>query len=198
LEYSGATVFSPDSVVVEFGPEAELRTARVWLDDSSPRYSVGDQVTVVIDPDHPERVSLLGESNLPPLATWPVDVSLIGGIFAACFGIAAVLRAYRQEYLLSSTRWTRIPVRSVAIRPGIVTGPLVTVDTPEPPDVMTIAACLRRRVNRSGLLDAETVDYAKDIDDYIVLRVPDSNLVLSAQLAPGGRLRRWWQDVFSR
>jgi hypothetical protein len=199
LDFSWGSRAIPGSITVEFDHGGEHRTARIWLNDNSPRYAVGSWVDIVVDSHDPERVSVVGETNRSPLEVWLLVIGLIGGSIVAGSAIGALARLNRQRQLLTANAWTNAPARAVLLKTRGWSQPcLLEVQALRGPAILGVAERTRTRLKRSQLLGAATIDYVGTVDKYIVLRSSGSTVLLSARKAYTRRSQRNWEDAFAR
>jgi uncharacterized protein DUF3592 len=63
----------------------------VFLDDSSPRYRVGQSVVVTVDPSQPQDVTVAGSDNESPSFVWMAVGLLVAGLILLILGLAFLL-----------------------------------------------------------------------------------------------------------
>jgi len=81
---------------VRFIRDGKPATATINLNDSSDVYHVGDRVTVVYDPAHPDRARTIREDGQNQGSVFAMVVLLVAGIFLLIGGISNLVRARRQ------------------------------------------------------------------------------------------------------
>jgi hypothetical protein len=188
-----------DSVEVEFdwrGPRQE----RIYVGEAS-SYTIGDQVTVVIDRDDPELFSLEAEDNYPPWSVALTTVMTTGAVILLSGGVGTVLRAARQRRVLARFGWRRSAITSHEIpgRQGVVR-PVLLVETDEHPRgiVLALVAMNQRRLGKLGLRGATAADVAGPLPGYVVLRVPGHNGLVSARPPWRERDERSWRETLEQ
>jgi Protein of unknown function (DUF3592) len=71
--------------------KGRYRDERVFLDDDSPSYRVGQAVTVTVDPLHPWDVTVGGSDNQSPASVWTLIGLMIVGLLLVIFGGAFLI-----------------------------------------------------------------------------------------------------------
>jgi hypothetical protein len=88
---------APDRVVISFERGGHVDTARLDADHLQP----GDAVTVLVDPDDSEQISLTGHRQQSPLVYGLTLFLLVTGVFVllpvACVMVALVVRRRRHD-----------------------------------------------------------------------------------------------------
>lgn len=92
-------------MVVSFHADGQARQAIVHLDSRSPDYQVGQAVTVVYDPDDPDRVRTPADTNQSPLTVIPMSLALPSGVVLTVMGSVARVRAARIRRVLACHPW---------------------------------------------------------------------------------------------
>lgn len=96
------------AVDVQYGYAGQSFTTHIYRNDNSPRYRVGDAVTVTLDPSDPQIATVGGSDNMGPGMVWLLIVLLLGGGCVLVVGIA----------MLIATELSRRKARSAAIQAG--------------------------------------------------------------------------------
>nr|WP_276328991.1 DUF3592 domain-containing protein [Crossiella equi] len=81
-----------DAVEVRFTVDGIPRVRSLNLDDTSPRYSAGDPITVLQDPADPERIAAPGVSNDPGWATLLMVLAVVLVVMLIPVGLAELFR----------------------------------------------------------------------------------------------------------
>ena len=185
------------SIVVEFTWQDRSRRETVHLGADSRRYQVGERLTVLVDPDDPQHVSVPGETNQSSWTVTPMIVALIGSAGMFTTGGWALARARRQRRLLRRAAWRRVPCRYVEIGCGYSVRGLVRLgEADDLAPILTLASMLRWRLAKSGLRGATAVEVAGDPTGYVVLRAPDRGPLLSARPPmTQGAAKRWRRSL---
>lgn len=95
-----------DTVTVEYTVDEERRTATVYLNDSSPSYSIGDEVQILYLAADPSRSTIDGEENDPPEVVWPMIVALAAGAVALGAGALSARRVRALRRWAAGSQWT--------------------------------------------------------------------------------------------
>jgi hypothetical protein len=146
------------------------------------RYVVGEVVTLIVDPNDPDRVTLPGEDNFSPLFVGTTAVALMGGAAAACVAVVLALGARRQRLILSSAFFS-IP------NAGLIAGgrfqrrvPRLVIETrPEEWREVRIGSTSRRMLFPS-LTSGHKLEVAEGPGRAVVLRGATSDHLCSGNL----------------
>ncbi len=103
--FGGNGLLGGDTVIVRFRSNGQDRNEAIQLNDSSPRYGVGQSVEVLIDPSNPASLTLRGESNDPRTDVWLFSFGFVFGTLALGFVPAGFLAAGRQRRLFLEENW---------------------------------------------------------------------------------------------
>jgi len=82
------------AVVVHYVYAGQAFDVRVYRDDNSPVYHVGEAVTVTLDPSDPRVATVGGSDNEAPAVVWLLIVLLLGGGLAVILGLAMLLSTW--------------------------------------------------------------------------------------------------------
>ncbi|MFL6140698.1 MAG: DUF3592 domain-containing protein [Labedaea sp.] len=109
------TRFSAGTISVRYTAGGVERVGEINLNDSSPAYHVGDQVTVVYDPADPGRLRTPEEENDPTWAVILFAILLVFGLLLVGSGVGAVVRWQRRVRSARAHGWRpgRAEVRDV-------------------------------------------------------------------------------------
>jgi hypothetical protein len=88
------------SLEVLFRTASGERRASITLNDSSPRYRLGQPTVVIVDPVDDDHLSIPGETNQSMTTVVPMIVALVGGFVVFVAGIAGSIRAHRRVRLM--------------------------------------------------------------------------------------------------
>jgi hypothetical protein len=100
------------SVEVEFSYKGAARRGTVQLNDASPGYDAGDDVTVLVDPEDQRNFTIEGEKNEPKPFVYLIIVVLLGSGFFLVTGVVSIWRSGRQRRRLRRSPWQRVAARS--------------------------------------------------------------------------------------
>lgn len=106
----------PDLIDVQFLRGSQQELAEISLNDSSPRYRVGDQVTVIYDPADPSRVRTDAEENDPGIFLLPVIIALILGLIMMPGGLIGLGRWARRIKQARTAEWR--PAKAGLVKGG--------------------------------------------------------------------------------
>jgi hypothetical protein len=79
------------AVDVQYSYAGQAFNTRVYRDDTSPLYHVGEAVTVTLDPSDPQVATVGGSDNEAPAQVWLLVVLLLGGGLAVVLGLAILI-----------------------------------------------------------------------------------------------------------
>jgi Protein of unknown function (DUF3592) len=83
------------AVDVQYSYAGQTFDTRVYRDDTSPFYHVGEAVTVTLDPSDPQVATVGGSDNEGPAVVWLLIVLLLGGGVAVLLGFAILIGMWR-------------------------------------------------------------------------------------------------------
>jgi Protein of unknown function (DUF3592) len=83
------------AVDVQYSYAGQTFDTRVYRDDTSPFYHVGEAVTVTLDPSDPQVATVGGSDNERPAVVWLLIVLLLGGGLAIVLGLAILISVWR-------------------------------------------------------------------------------------------------------
>lgn len=184
---------SAGNIHIEFVYRNQRRRSVVHLNDSSPRYELGQPVTVLVDPMDEQRVTVPGETNQSQVTVVPMVFALVGGMAATIVGGSMVVRARRQRRVLRAHPW-RLQAAQFRFRQDNGSGTAAVRLEGERP--VLIAPSLRHRIERSGLATTSPVEVAGDPLDYVVLRPPCSDALFSGRPPRSRWSKRRWSARF--
>lgn len=180
-EVDKALVFS-HTVRVAFEYAEMAREAVINLDDESPVYEIGDEVTVLVDPADDDVVTLPGEANQSPWTSWPMVASLIVAGAALGAGVGGLFRVRIQRRVLRRNPWRRMPFHYCELPgPRRSVRPVAMVDDGTAGQVVKIGCVWRWRLKRLGVRDVDEIDVAGTFDRSIVLRADANTNLVSAR-----------------
>lgn len=192
---AGLTIGTID---VEFLFQDRIRQERVFLNSDSPRYELGESVTVLVDPTDANRVTVAGESNGAPAFVWPMIIALILGLLASLSGAFAIYQNWRQRKILAEHSW-----RTVAIlyrdAPGsrkLIARPFVQVSQYRSDMVLRLVDAPTLRIKKSGLPTATHALVACDDKGRFVVRPAGSDAAFLARAPRRTRQQRDWNAHF--
>jgi hypothetical protein len=188
---AGLTIGAVD---VEFRLQDRLRQERVFLNSDSPRYDVGQSVTVLVDPNDPEVVTIAGESNNPPAFVWPMVFALVLGFLASLSGATAIHQNWRKRRILTEHPWRTVAIdyRDAPGRRKLTTRPFVRLSERRSDTVLRLAEAPTQRIKKSGLPSVDHAQVASDDKRRYVLRPVGSDTTFLARAPKRERQRRYW------
>lgn len=186
------------SVSVAFEYDGVARRETINLDAESHDYELGHPVTVIIDPDDPQHVTLPGETNQSEWGVFVFAILLVAGVGMILIGIGSIVRSNHQRVVLSTFPWRSLPVRYAEI-PG-PRGSVRSILLVLPPDlvqgvVLTLAGTTRWRLPRAAMAASPVCDIAGPLPGYVVLRTPGNPALYSARPPYWSRAERKWRRV---
>ena len=188
-------VRNPGWIRVEFEYLGDLRRETVNLDSESPVYEVGQHVVVIVDPDEPESMTVLGEENLPLRVLWPMIGALVLGLILLVHGLVSLVRSRRQHGLLSTAGFRSVTFTYAQLHLYRRSKRrLLLVSDRDRQQVVTVVGTPRSRQSR--LLRKERHgELVGELDGYAVLRIRGSDHVVSLRPPRTERARRRWQSA---
>lgn len=132
------------TVAFEWGGMEQRRT--IGLNSNSPRYELGDPVTVLVDPDDPSRVRTTEEPNDPTWSVWLFVATIIAGATGLSVGIVTLRRSRRWRKLLQHHEWRLVNYDYREVPVARTVQPLVAIDEPSGRVVRGTASCPRWRL----------------------------------------------------
>lgn len=179
------------SVTIEFSYGGAERRGTVELNDSSPHYSPGDAVTVLVDPSDPSNFTLEGEKNEPKAFVALISVVLLGGGFFLVTGTVSIWRSGRQRRRLRRSPWHGVAARSRVRIAGGWRRLLLCLELPDGrTEVVGLVYSLRWA--QEEIASVSELDVVGGQLGYWVVRLPGQSRLVSARrpLTAWGR-RRW-------
>jgi len=79
------------AVFVHYVYAGQAFDTRVYRDDTSPFYHVGEAVTVTLDPSDPQVATVGDSDNEAPAVVWLLIGLLVGGVLAVVLGLALLI-----------------------------------------------------------------------------------------------------------
>lgn len=189
------------SVRVSFEYEGATRRETINLDAESPRYEVGQPVTVIVDPDDPARVTLPGETDQSEWGVIAFTVLLVSGAGTALIGVWSVVRSNRQRAVLLRFPWRTLPVRFAQISgPRRAVRAVLLVVTPDRAEgvVLTLASTMRWRLPQAAETGSSECQIAGPLPGYAVIRTRQSSKLLSARPPYWSRSERKWRRALEQ
>lgn len=89
---------SAGSVVVSYKFNGQIYRETVYLDDSSPAYSIGESVTVQVDRSNPAHATVDNSDNIPTGPLTLMILMLVGGFAALIAGLAMLFTLRKHRY----------------------------------------------------------------------------------------------------
>ncbi|HYN99226.1 MAG TPA: DUF3592 domain-containing protein, partial [Actinomycetota bacterium] len=187
---------SPHQLVIRFEWKGSSRLEHIRLSEPARPYRPGDPVTVVIDPNDEQHLTVVGEANDPEGLLLVSLLTAIGGLPVVMAGLVILGRAARQRRVLRAHAWRRVPAYFIELRVPLAKGEavrsLLQVDT----SILTLAPTNPLRTARSGIREAKQMDVAGDPKRYLVIRPVGSTVLLSARAPRLSYIRRVWNDAY--
>lgn len=183
----GTVVAADDSRIggvarVQYVWNGEITEKSIHL-ETNRSYQVGEQVTLIVDRDDWDHVTIAGETNAPRWATTILIFLLVLGCAGVLLAIATLHRARTQRQLL------RQPLQSAAVRSVVVKGrPWLSIEVPgQPCTLVALQATSRARISRARFEEQRVIEFAGDPRVTLVFRFPGGALLFSARAARNER-----------
>jgi hypothetical protein len=155
------------TIGVRFRHDGTDRTA--LLGARRDRFSVGDEVTVYVDPDHPERVAVASTLGISGRSAWLASSAVLFGMVIAAAGAVTLAQTRRRVSPLGTEAWRELTAQWRQPSGGQRGVALVRLDTVDGPVVVRVEA--HQRVS-DRLHDGDVVWVCGNLSGRFLIAAP--------------------------
>lgn len=186
---------SEGHIDVRFTAAGEEQLRQINLNSDSPRYSVGDEVTVIYDPGNLSNLRTDVEENDSGWSVLSFCITFVGSILCLPGGLVMARRAKRWAWMARGGQWRRERIEYTSIPHFNSVQPLVKYrpDSVEPV-VRGLTGTARWRLR--NLREENEVWVLGDVNGRALLATPGLSVLFETRPPRTERGRRRWHEAF--